>query len=118
VLLVSRQLLAALLKLRDVDDGTVDPRAGETLTEQVAEQGVVLSFAPAHDRRKYLEARALFELEYLVDDLFRCLLGETSAIIHAVLDACAGVQQAQVVVHLGDGAHRRARVARRRLLVD
>ena len=43
---------------------------------------------------------------------------EPGAVVRAVLDADAGVQQAQVVVDLGDRADGRAGVAAGRLLVD
>ena len=56
--------------------------------------------------------------EDAVDDLLRRLLGDRLAALGAVRPAGAGVEQAQVVVDLGDGADRRPRVARRGLLVD
>ena len=56
--------------------------------------------------------------EHPVDDLLRGLAGDQPAAVRAVRHADAGVQQPQVVVDLGDRADGRARVARRRLLVD
>ena len=57
-------------------------------------------------------------VEHLVDDLVGGLAGDRLAADVAVRVADARPQQAQVVVDLGDGADRRPRVARGRLLVD
>ena len=54
----------------------------------------------------------------LVDDLLGRLGGDRPPAVEAVRLADPRPQQAQVVVDLGDRADRRARVARRRLLVD
>ena len=54
----------------------------------------------------------------LVDDRLDRLARDRPAADRAVRPADARVEQAQVVVDLGDGADRRARVARGRLLVD
>ena len=56
--------------------------------------------------------------EHAVDDLLRGLAGDQPPAVRAVRHADARVQQPQVVVDLGDRADGRARVARRRLLVD
>jgi hypothetical protein len=58
------------------------------------------------------------QLQDLVDDLLGGLFDQRGAVVGAVRDADAGEQQPQVVPDLGDGAHRRTRVPRRRLLVD
>ena len=57
-------------------------------------------------------------LEHLVDDLLRGLLGDDLAAGRAVRRAGAGVEQAQVVVDLGDGPDGGPRVAAGGLLVD
>ena len=79
---------------------------------------LVLALAVAHDRRVDGEARPLREPQDLVDDRLEALAGDRPAADRAVRPADARVEQAQVVVDLGDGADGRARVPRRRLLVD
>jgi hypothetical protein len=53
-----------------------------------------------------------------VDHLRDALRLERNMVIGAIRRPDAGVQQAQVIVNLGDGADRRARIVRRRLLFD
>ena len=65
-----------------------------------------------------LKRAPFVELADLVDDLLDGLSGDGPAAVGAVRVADARVEQAQVVVDLGDGADRRARVARGRLLLD
>jgi hypothetical protein len=55
-----------------------------------------------------LELRALLHGKHLVDDLLRGLARDALAADRAVRGAGPGVQQTQVVVHLGDGADGRA----------
>ena len=116
VVLVARQpLLLAVVELHHL---AVDPGAGEALPGELVEQAVVLALAAAHDRREHLEAGALGQLEHAVDDLLGRLARDHAAAVRAVRDADPRVQQAQVVVDLGDRADGRPRVAARRLLVD
>ena len=96
----------------------VDPDPGEALLGQVVEQRGVLALAAPHHRGQDLEPRALGELEHPVDDLLGGLARHGPPADRAVGVADAGVEQAQVVVDLGDGPHRRAGVAGGRLLVD
>ena len=96
----------------------VDPRPGEALTGELGEQPLVLALPAPHDRRQHLEPGALGELEHPVDDLLRRLPGDDLPAVRAVRHADPGVQEPQVVVDLGDRAHRRPGVPRRRLLVD
>jgi hypothetical protein len=70
------------------------------------------------DRRQHRELGALRLLEDLVDHLLRRLLADLLAALRAVLHADGGVEHAQVVVDLGDRAHRRARVVGGGLLLD
>ncbi len=96
----------------------VDPHPGVALGHELAEEVGVLALALAHHRRQDLEPGSGGQLEHLVDDLLRRLAGDDVAADRAVRDPDARVQQAQVVVDLGDGAHGRPRVAGGGLLVD
>ena len=96
----------------------VDARPREPLARELVEQLAVLALAPAHDRRQHLEAGALGQLHDLVDDLVGGLAADRAPAVVAVRVADPGVQHPQVVVHLGDRAHRGPRVARGGLLVD
>ena len=96
----------------------VDLHAREAVAAQLLEDVAVLALAVADDRRVDREARALGQREDLVDDRLDGLAGDRAAADRAVRPADARVEQAQVVVDLGDRADRRARVARGRLLVD
>ncbi len=96
----------------------VDAGAREPLAREVGEELPVLALAPAHDRREDLELGALGQSEHLVDDLVGGLPPDGTTAVRAVRVAHARVEHAQVVVDLGDGAHRGAGVARGALLVD
>ena len=102
----------------ELDHLAVDPGAGEALPGELLEQPFVLALAAAHDRRQHLEPRALGQLS--TRSTICC--GVWRVITRPQFGQCGtpmrGVEQAQVVVDLGDRADRRARVARRRLLVD
>ena len=88
------------------------------LEPHLLEQFPVLAFAPAHDRRHDHEFGALLQGHQPVDDLLLGLAGDLLAAGGAVRHPDPRPEQAQVVVDLGHGADRRARVARGRLLVD
>ena len=96
----------------------VDLDAREALAHQLLEDVLVLALAVADDRRVDREARPLLELQHLVDDRVERLPRDRLAADRAMRPADPRVEQAQVVVDLGHGADRRARVARGRLLVD
>ena len=118
VILVTGQRFVALQEIVDVDDLTVDAGADEALTGKIFEQRLVLALAPAHHRCQHLEARPLLHQQDPVDDLRRRLALQAGAVVGAVLDPDSRIQQAEVVVDLGDRADGRTRVATRRLLVD
>src|SRR5699024_1567848 len=96
----------------------VDLRTRVAAGLQVAEEVRVLALAPAHHRREHLEPGALGQFPELVDDLLGRLGRDPLPADGTVLRAGTRVQQPQIVVHLGDRAHGRARVAVRGLLVD
>ena len=114
-------VLLLLLQLRRLGQrvhGAVDQHAGVALPLQRGEQVDELALAGAHDGGQHLEPGALLHRQHLVHDLLRRLLLDHVPAGRAVRHAGARVEQAQVVVHLGDRADGRARVAVRRLLVD
>ena len=94
----------------------LDPR--EAVGAQLLEHVTELALAVAHDGRVDGEARPLGQCEDLLDDLVEALPGDRAAADRAVWPSDAGVEEAKVVVDLGDGSDRRARVPRGRLLVD
>ena len=112
-LLVEVDLLVELAHL------AVDLDAREAVGAQLLEELAVLALAAAHERREHAEARALGELAGAGRRSAATVWPAIgAAAVRAVRVADAGVEQAQVVVDLGDRADGRARVARGRLLVD
>ena len=114
-------VLLLLLQLRRVGQRmhhAVDPDPAVALRVQLVEQVDELALAGAHHRGEHLEPGALVHGEHLVDDLLRRLPGDPLTADRAVRGARPRVQQAQVVVDLGDGADGRSRVAVGGLLVD
>ena len=96
----------------------VHPHTGETVGGELAEQFDVLPLAATYHWGEHLELGALVNGEQPVDDLLWRLLGDGFTTDRTVRHTDARPQQTQVVVDLGDGAHRGTRVARGRLLVD
>ena len=96
----------------------VDPGPREALRLQLPEQLDVLALAAADDRGQHLEPGPLVERQDPVDDLLGRLPLDRRPAGRTVRSAGAGVEQAEVVVDLGDRADGRARVLGRGLLVD
>ncbi len=96
----------------------VDHGAGVALLPHLLEHLPVLALALTDDRGADHELRALGQRRHPVGDLLDRLPGDRLPAVEAVRLADARPEQPQVVVDLGDGADRRARVARGRLLVD
>ena len=96
----------------------VDARADETLRHQVLHQLHVLTLAIIDDGRQQHQARACGQRQYLVDHLAHGLCFQGRVVIRAPRDAGACEQQAQVVIDLGDRAHRRAGIVRGGFLLD
>ncbi len=111
-------LLVELGRVGELMGLAVDPGPAEALGLQLPEQLDVLTLAAADHRRQHLEPGALVVGHDPVDDLLRGLALDRGAADRAVRTAGAGVEQAKVVVDLGDRADGRARVLRGRLLVD
>ena len=94
----------------ELDELAVDPRPREALLCQVVEERRVLALAAPHDRSKNLEPGAFGQVAQAIDDLLGALASDQAAAVGAMRLADAGVEQAQVVVDLGDGPDRRAGV--------
>ena len=96
----------------------VDARLGEPFFLQLGELLLELPFAAADDRRQHVDARILRIQHHHVHDALERLRGDLAPALMAMRDADVREQQPQVVVNLGDGAHRRSRVRGGRLLLD
>src|SRR5438046_5656063 len=94
----------------------LDPR--KALVPQLLEYVLVLALAVTDDRRVDGELRAFRQLEDLVDDRLLALARDRLAADGAMRPTHARLEQAQIVVDLGDRAHGRARIPGGRLLVD
>ena len=99
-------------------DLAVDPDPDEAALAKILEQGEVLALAPPDHRAEQHELGARRHLLDLVGHLVDRLLGDRPPADRAVRLADPGEEEAQVVVDLGHGADRRARVLRGALLVD
>ena len=110
-------VLVELGDVPDVEHLPVDADADVALPPGAFDDAVALGLAVLDERTEDEQPGALRQGEDLVDDLLHGLALD-GVPVGAVRDADPGEQQAQVVVDLGDGADRGARVARRPLLVD
>ena len=111
-------LLVQLGQLIELVELAVDPCADEALGAQLVEHRQVLALALADYRGQQHQLAAFWALQYQVDHLADGLRFQRDVVVRAARSADAGIKQAQVVVDLGDRAHGRARVVRRRLLLD
>ena len=114
-------VLLLLFQLRRVGQrmhDAVHPHPAVTLRVELVEQVREFALTSAHYRGEHQKPSALGHGQHLVDDLLGRLPGDPLTADRAVWRACARIQQSQVVVHLGDRADGRSRVAVGRLLVD
>ena len=111
-LLVQRGHLGDLVELA-VD---LDPR--EALLLQIGEVFAVLALPPARDRREQIKPRAFGQRQHAVDHLAHRLAFDGEPGRGRIGNADPRPQQPHIVVDLGDGADRRARVLRGGLLLD
>ena len=102
----------------ELDGLAVDARAQEALLRQLLELASVLALLAANERRVEGESSALGQRQDAVDHLLHGLRPDRLAALGTVRSSDRGVEESQVVVDLGHRAHRRARVARHRLLLD
>ena len=110
--------LVELRRVADVVDGAVDLDALVALLLPLGDFLAVLAFAAAHDRREDQKARAFGQCQHTIDHLRDGLAFDRQTRRGRIGDADAREEQAQVVVDLRHGADGRARVLRRRLLLD
>ena len=89
---------------------SVDAHSDEPLGGEILQHLRVLALAVAHQRREQCRCRALRQPQNLIDHLAHGLGREINHVIGAAGNPGACVEQAQVVVDLGDGADGRARV--------
>jgi hypothetical protein len=99
-------------------DPPVDPHAGEAVPLRPGEDLLVLPLAVARHRGQQEPLRAGRLGEDAVHDLLRRLGPDRSPAGRTVGLSHPGVEDAQVVVDLGDRAHRGARIAGGGLLLD
>ena len=114
-------VLFLLLELRRIGqrmDDTVDAHSRVALGVELIEEIDELALTSTDHWCEHLELDALIHLEHLVDDLLRGLTCDLLTTNRAVRRTCAGIKEPEVVVDLGDRAHRRTGVAVGRLLVD
>ena len=111
-------LLVEVELLAEVVDFAVDAHPDESGLARVLEHLFVLTLATPDHRRENLEPGALGQAEYGVHDLLDGLsLDRTSALV-AVGTPYPCEQQPEIVVDLGNGAYRGARVVGDAFLID
>ncbi len=113
LLLVERRQLAG-----KVVGLAVDPRPHEAFARHLLELLLVFALLAAHVGRQDLQLGLGRQSQHPVDHLLHRLRADRGAVVRAMGHADRGVEQAQVVVDLGDRADGRARVARDRFLLD
>ena len=96
----------------------VDARLGVAALDQRRQLFLELALSSPHQRRQDVDALVLGIGQHEIDDAFERLAGDLEPAVRAMRHADVGKQQPQVVVDLGDRAHRRPRVAGRGLLLD
>jgi len=111
-------LLVQLGQVVEFVELAVDPRADEALGAHFLEHREVLALALANDRREQHQLGALGHRQYLIDHLADGLRLQRDVVVRAARRTDAGIEQAQVVVDLGDGADGGARIVRGGLLLD
>ena len=104
-------------RLGEVAQLAVDAGAKSLLVELI-EQLLEFALASAHDGRHDGDALTLAEFKDALDDLFGGLAGDGTAAVGAMRGADGGVEQAKVVVDLGDGADGGAGAAAGGFLLD
>src|SRR5262249_40853276 len=94
------------------------PRPHVPRPRQVAEEILVLSLLPAHDRREHAVRRSVGEVEHARDDLLAGLGRDRPVAPRAVPLADPREQDTEVIVDLGHRPDRAPGIAPPRLLLD
>ena len=111
-------LLVEHRRIGQLDHRAVDDGAREAFLHHLQHLLAVFAFLAADVRSEDGELRAGLQRHEAIDHLLNGLRPDLLAAARAVRHADGGVEQSQVVVNLGDGADGRARIARRRALLD
>ena len=96
----------------------VDPHTGVAAPPGGIQLLLLRALALASHRSQHLEFGAVLQLEHGIHHLIHGLLADDTAAHRAVGHAHPGIQQAQVIIDLGHGAHGRAGVVAGGLLVN
>ena len=102
----------------DLVELPIDLQPLEAALHQIGDFLAVLAFPSADDRRQQIKPRVLRQCQHAVDHLAHRLALDRQAGRRRIGDADARPQEPHVVVDLGHRADGRARVLRRRLLLD
>ena len=103
--LVERDVLGQLVKI------SIDAHPHKAALFRMLQQLFMTALLAAHHRGEQLQTRALRQFHQLVHHLVHRLLHDGLAAVRTVRDADPRVQQAEIVIDLGDRPHGRARVA-------
>src|SRR5262245_11222550 len=101
-----------------MNDAAIHAGTDEAALEHVLKQVLVLALLATDHRSENQKTGALRQGQNARDDLFPRLGGDRPAALGTVALADAGVEDAEVVVNLGNGADGRAWISARRLLLD
>ena len=97
---------------------SINTHIKETLASHLLEELAVMSLAGSYQRCQNKDGLSFIIVENEFYDLLFGILHHLLARLVGVGLASSCKEQAQVVIHLGDGAHRRARILIGRLLFD
>ncbi len=105
-------------RLIELHNLAVDARAHEAARLQFLDEFGMLALTLCNGGRQQHQGSPFRMLENGIDHLTHGLGGEVDVVIRTARRTGTGVQQAQVVIDLGDRSHRGARVVRGRFLLD
>ncbi len=103
-------LLVEVGKVVELGDDAIDAGAHEAGGAQFLENMQVFALARTHHRRQQHQLAALRHGQYRIHHLAHCLRLQAFAVLGAAWLADPRIEQAQIVIDLGNGAHGRAGV--------